>query len=84
MRGASALRGNEADADGVAHQSSDLVDVEALHRLRPVGLDGFDAQLEPPGDLPRGIPLGEQPQHFELAGAEPVGWLAGVEGPRSS
>src|SRR5436309_9537436 len=82
--GASDFRGNEADADGVAHQCGDLVDDEPLHRLRPVGLDGFDAQLEPPGDLAGGIPLGDEPQHFELAGAEPFGWLAGVEGPRSS
>ena len=49
---------DQPGADGPAHDPGHLVYPQGLHQLRPVGLDGFLAQVENFGDL-AGQGLGE-------------------------
>src|SRR6266446_9683194 len=63
----SALGAHEAVANRVAHETRDLVDVEALHQLCAVGLHGLDTEIELPRDLLRRRSLGDELQHLALA-----------------
>src|SRR3954463_15103669 len=47
----SAVRGDQAGADGEPHQPGDVADAQSIHDPRPVGLDRLDAQLQGGGDL---------------------------------
>src|SRR5215469_18638891 len=57
---------NETDADRVADQAGDVVDVQFFHELSPVGLDGLHAHAEQSGDLLGGVSFGNQLEDFAL------------------
>lgn len=48
---------DQANADGVADQAGDVMDVQPLHQLPAVGLHGLDAHSEDLGNLARGVPF---------------------------
>ena len=69
--------GDDAVADGVAHQVGDVARADLPHDGRAVRLHRFHRHFEPPRDLLVAVPLGEQLQHLALARGE-----AGIPGGR--
>ena len=57
---------DDAGADGVAGEAGGVVDVELLHEMLTVLLDGLDADAEFGGRLLVGLALGNQLEHFHL------------------
>jgi hypothetical protein len=55
-------------AHGKQHQAGHVVDLQALHDLRAVGFNGFDAEAQAIGDFPSGFAPNNQSQDFQLAG----------------
>src|SRR5687768_16102979 len=55
---------------GELGQAGDAVDLELVHDLGAVGLDGLDAHVQPRGDLLGGLALGHELEHLALAGRE--------------
>ena len=49
------------------HQASDIVNVQAFHDLRAMGLHRLDTQAQTASDLARGFTAHYQPQNFQLA-----------------
>src|SRR2546429_797017 len=58
---------DEAFGDGVTGEAGDFVDVQLVHHLLPVFLDGFDADAKFGGDLFVRETFGDQLQYFGFA-----------------
>src|SRR5256886_12262700 len=63
---------DQATADGVADEPGGLVDAGLFHDPCPVGLRGLEADPQELGDLLRRLALGDELQHFSLAGCQRV------------
>src|SRR4029077_3149249 len=66
VRSVSLVGLHEAVAYRVAHEPSDVVDLEPVHEQRPMRLDRFDAHAEDARDLFRGLALGDELQRLAL------------------
>jgi hypothetical protein len=71
-------RRDEADAHRIAGEAGDIVDVEPLHDLRAVGLDGLDADRQAFGDIACGIAFGDELQDLALARGECARLIRGL------
>src|SRR6266568_2681972 len=69
---ASGFRTHDTRADGPTHQAGDIVDVEPVHDLAAVRLDGLDGEVKLLRDLLAGAPLGDELQDLALARREEV------------
>ena len=58
---------DDARVDRVAGESGSVVDVELLHEMLAMFLDGFRADAEFSRDLFVGFTFGNQLEHFHLA-----------------
>src|SRR5450432_1809985 len=58
---------NDARADGVAGKPGGVMDVELLHEMLAMLLDGLDADAEFRRCLLVGLALGDKLEHFHLA-----------------
>src|SRR5436309_632695 len=58
---------NNTLACGMPHQARNIVNVELVHHLLAVLLDGFDAESQFPSDLLIGKSLGDQLKHLGFA-----------------
>src|SRR6266571_6359009 len=56
--------------NGVTGETGHVVNVQLVHELLPVFLDGFDADEQFAGDLFVGVAFGDQLQHFQLTRSE--------------
>src|SRR5438128_10435174 len=61
---------NDSFGDGVARESRDVVDVQLVHDVLAMFLDGLDTDAQFAGDLLIGFAFGDQLQHFRLAGGQ--------------
>src|SRR5580658_7657619 len=66
----SAFLRNEADAQGQAHQTRHIMDVEAAHQLDAMVFDGLGADLEDVGDAFGILAFGNELENFALAGCQ--------------
>src|SRR5208282_5977697 len=66
---------DDARADGVAGESGGVVDVELLHEMLAMLLDGLDADAEFRRGFLVGLALSDQLQHFHLARSQLGGFL---------
>ena len=64
---ASALEGNEAGVECVAHKPRGIMNVQLLHQVGPMGVDRPKAQEKPGRDLSAGQPLGDEFQNLHFA-----------------
>ena len=58
---------DDACADGVTGKSGGVVDVELLHEMLPMLLDGLEANAQFHRRLLVGVAFGHQLEHFHLA-----------------
>src|SRR2546428_841838 len=75
-RGQSAF--NDAFGNSVTGQAGDIVDVQLIHDLLPMLLNGFDADDQFAGDLFVGETFGDELEHFGLARGEFAGLFGGL------
>jgi prepilin-type N-terminal cleavage/methylation domain-containing protein len=66
---------DDARADGVAGESGRVMNVEFLHDMLAMLLDGFDADVKFRGGFLVGLALGNELKHFHLARGERGGFL---------
>ena len=59
-----------AEQERVADDVDPIVEVELVHRIGLVGLDGFDADLKPIGDFSVQQPPRDHPENFFFAFAQ--------------
>src|SRR5437899_4075217 len=68
----SGVGADDSRADGPAHQACYVVDVEPVHDLAAVRLDGLDGEVEPLSDLLAGEALGHELKDLPLPRGEEV------------
>ena len=60
------FEGGDPLTDGVLGQTGDAMDIELLHDVLAVGLDGFDTHVQTRRDLLRAMTLGDELKDLAL------------------
>lgn len=66
------LGGNQADPNGITDQPGDIVNVQTVHQLAAMGVDGFHAEIQQVGYLLGRVAFGNQLQNLTLTGRQPI------------
>jgi hypothetical protein len=64
--------------DCVADQLTSAGQIELSSHIRPVDLDGFDAQVQMFGNIPRWLALAQHLKHLEFAIGQALDWGLGI------
>jgi hypothetical protein len=72
---------DQAHPNSAADQTRKIMDIQPIHQLRAMGLDGLNTQMETMADLLRGAPFRDQLEYFTLAVGEEVGGFFSMADP---